>query len=179
MPYTFVPKEKHAKAYIMYPISTKSAMVVCNAVKKKPLVRARRLLEDLHEQRRSLQGKYYSKAVEYMIEALKSCEKNAEALGLDSGRLMVHMSAHHGPIMRRKRRKGNWGNLLKRTYIEVMLIESGKVAVRKTPKTKSEQKNEKEAKHETHEKQKVDHKNEEHKKEHDSKKVENKEKTGD
>ena len=98
MPYTFVPKQKHAKAYIMYPISTKSAMVVCNVVKKKPLVRAKRLLEDLHAQRRSLEGKYYSKAVEHMIEALKSCEKNAEALGhVSSSR------AYHAP--KKKKRK--------------------------------------------------------------------------
>ncbi len=140
MPYTFVPKQKHAKAYIMYPISEKSASVVCRAIKKKPLVRAKRLLEDLNLKKRSLQGKYYSKAVKHILEALNSCEKNAYALGLDSGRLMVHASAHLGPATRRRRRKSAWGNRLKRTYIEIILIEKGKEAVK--PVKKAKQKNE-------------------------------------
>ena len=143
MPYTFIPEQKHAKAYILYPMSVKSATVVCRAIKKKPLVRAKRLLEDLHAERRSLQGKYYSKSVKCILEALNSCEKNAYALGLDTGRLMVHASAHLGPAMRRRRRKSGWGNRLKRTYLELMLIEKGKEVSK--PAKKGKEKTQKQA----------------------------------
>ena len=145
MGYTFVPKQKHAKAYIMYPISEKSASVVCRAIKKKPLVRAKRLLEDLNSEKRSLQGKYYSKAVKYILEALNSCEKNAYALGLDSGRLMVHASAHLGPATRRRRRKSAWGNKLKRAYIEIILVERGKEVAKPVKKAKTKVKQEEKA----------------------------------
>ncbi len=138
MGYTFVPKQKHAKAYIMYPMSEKSASIVCRAIKKKSLVRAKRLLEDLNSEKRSLQGKYYSKSVKYILEALNSCEKNAYALGLDSGRLMVHASAHLGPATRRRRRKSAWGNRLKRAYIEIILIERGKEAAKPVKKVKTQ-----------------------------------------
>ncbi|MBI2579996.1 MAG: hypothetical protein HYW27_03780 [Candidatus Aenigmarchaeota archaeon] len=126
MPYTFEPEEKHAKAYSELPISVKSAEIVCRVIRKKPLKRAKRLLADLGTKKRSLGGKYYSGAVESIGMLLQSCEKNAEFLGLDNERLMVHASAHEGMRARRRRRKSTFGNMLKRAKVELMLIEKGK-----------------------------------------------------
>src|SRR3989338_11468037 len=127
MSYTFVPKEKHAKAYgNNIRISKKSARIVCNAIKRKPLVRGKRLLVDLQAKRRSLGGKYYSKAVDEILQLLESCEKNADNLNLEKSKLFIHASAHMGTIMRRRRRKSAFGSRLKTAHVEIMLIEKGK-----------------------------------------------------
>lgn len=126
MPYTFVPKEKYAKAYSALRISTKSAVKLCRAISRKPLVRARRLLVDLASEKRSLGRKHYTKTATEMLALLNSCEKNAESLGMEIGKLFVHASAHTGTIMRRKRRRGNFGSRMKSTNVEMMLIEKGR-----------------------------------------------------
>ncbi len=70
---TFVPKHNYARAFgTGMRISQKSASLVCRAIKNKPLTRAKRLLEDLKAERRSLEGKYYSKAVKAMLSLLNS-----------------------------------------------------------------------------------------------------------
>ena len=127
MSYTFIPKEKHAKAYgNNLRISKKSARIVCNAIKRKPLIRGKRLLIDLQAKRRHLDGKYYSKAVDEILQLLESCEKNADNLNLEKGKLFIHASAHMGTIMRRRRRRSKFGSRLKTAHIEIMLIERGK-----------------------------------------------------
>ena len=127
MSYTFIPKEKHAKAYgNNVRVSRKSATIICNVIKKKPLIRGKRLLIDLQAKRRSLRGKYYSKTVDEILQLLESCEKNADNLNLDKGKLFIHASAHKGTIMRRRRRKSAFGTQLKTANIEIMLIEKGK-----------------------------------------------------
>ena len=127
MPYTFIPKQKHAKAYTTnQKISTKSAEKICNVIKKKPLKRVKSLLIDLSTERRNLKGKYYSNSVSKILDLLESCEKNAEFLGLDNEKLFVHASATAGSIIRRRRRKSSYGSRMKSTNVEIMLIEKGK-----------------------------------------------------
>ena len=127
MSYTFIPKEKHAKAYgNNVRVSRKSATIICDVIKKKPLIRGKRLLVDLKNKSRSLRGKYYSKTVDEILQLLESCEKNADNLNLDKGKLFIHASAHKGTIMRRRRRKAKFGSQLKTANIEIMLIERGK-----------------------------------------------------
>ena len=124
MAYTFIPKEKHAKAYgNNMRISYKKASFLCKVIKKKPLTRAKRLLQDMIAQTRSLDGKYYTKTAKEMLMLLNSCEKNAEAQGLDTDYLMVHASAHKGTHFRRRRRKQNFGPSMKTANVEVVLIE--------------------------------------------------------
>lgn len=125
--YTFKPNEKFAKAFGRnLRVSRKSSTLLCNVIKKKTLVRAKRLLNDLSTGKRSLKGKYYSKTASELKGLLESCEKNAEFLGLDTGRLLVHASAHKGTIMRRRRRKSDFGTRMKSTNVEIFLIEMGK-----------------------------------------------------
>lgn len=137
MPYTFVPKQKFAKAYgTDLRISRKKAVKVCSAIRNKPLVRAKRLLVDLKEQRRTLDGKYYKKTVAEILNLLNSCEKNAEFLGLDNEKLFVNASAHKGTLLRRRRRKSGYGSRMKSSNVEVMLVERGKESKTKVSKKK-------------------------------------------
>lgn len=129
MGYTFVPAQRHAKACNNnLRISSKNAEIVCRAIRKKKLSVARRLLEGLVDGTRDLRGKYYTKAAAEILGLLGSCEKNAENLGLDKGRLFVHASASEGTHMRRGRRKASFGSRMKMTNVEVMLIERGQAA---------------------------------------------------
>jgi len=123
MPYTFEPKERHAKAWGWFRISTKDAKVICRVIRKKPLKRVKRLLEDLLAKRRSLEGKYYTKAVMHIKRLLESCEKNAEYKGLDKEKLIVYASAHKGPTLIRARRKREHGIRFKSTNVEIILVE--------------------------------------------------------
>lgn len=137
MKYTFTPKEKFAKLCATNRrISTKSAVKLCSVIRKKTLTRAKRLLNDLSLEKRSLDGKHYTKTAKEILSLLEGCQKNAEFLGLDTGRLMVHASAHKGQRFRRRRRKAAYGSLLKATNVEIMLIERGKEKKRKKSEKK-------------------------------------------
>jgi ribosomal protein L22 len=136
---TFVPKYRHAKAFgVNVRISQKKASIVCRAIRYKPLRRAKRLLVDLDEGRRTLGGKYYTKAVAEILNLVNSCEKNAAFAGLDMDKLFVHACAHKGTNIQRRRRKGAFGNTLKNANVEVMLIEMGKEPKRQVAKKKIE-----------------------------------------
>lgn len=148
MSYTINPKEKHAKARSTLFISPKDALIVCRAIRKKKLTTAKRLLEDLDAKKRSLGGKYYSHAVSAILKMLKSCEKNAENLGLEMGRLFVYASASYGPNMRRRRRRSDFGHLLKVTNLEIVLAEQGKETVSRAPAKKEQAKEKSEARKE-------------------------------
>jgi large subunit ribosomal protein L22 len=126
--YTYKPKEPHAKAFGRnLPISTKNAQFVCKLIRGKKLNQSRRLLLDMKDGRRSINGKTYTKTVAEILELIGSCEKNAEFKGLDSERLFIHASAHKGFAFRRRRRKSAFGSRLKRTHVEIILIEKGKL----------------------------------------------------
>jgi ribosomal protein L22 len=140
MPYTFVPKEKHAKVYGNdVRISTKTSVKICSVIRGKPLARAKRLLVDLSAKKRSLDGQYHTKTVNEILSLLESCEKNAEFLGLDNEKLFVHASAHKGTHIKRRRRKAAFGSTLKSTNVEIFLIERGKESKTKVPKKKIEE----------------------------------------
>ena len=126
MPYTFKPKEPHAKAWAWLNVSLKDAKVICRVIRKKKLSQVKRLLDDLLAQRRSLEGRYYTKTVRGVKKILENCEKNAEYLGLDKDRLFVYASAHKGPTLWRPRRKADFGNIMKSTNVEIILVEKGK-----------------------------------------------------
>lgn len=137
IPYTFVPEQKYARAHgNSLRISRKASVIVCRAIKKKPLSRAKRLLNDMISEKRSLDGKYYTKAAKEILMLLNSCEKNAEFMGLENEKLMVHASASKGANMRRRRRKAKFGSGMKSTNIEIYLIERGKESKTKVSKKK-------------------------------------------
>ncbi len=108
-------------------------MILCRLIRGKKLSQVKRLLEDLESRRRAVEGKYYTKAVSEFIKLLNSCEKNAESAGLDIERMFVHASASRGTIFRRRRRRAKFGNAMKNTHVEMILIEHGKEKKEKEP----------------------------------------------
>lgn len=114
--------KKSARAYgRALRISTKSSTVVCRAVSGKNLVKGKMLLQDLVDQNRSLEGKYYTNASKQILNIIKSAEANAEFKGLDIGRLVIFASAHKGFTFMRPRRLKMRRTKRKMTNIQVVL----------------------------------------------------------
>lgn len=129
--YTFKPKNPTAKVSgSNLQISTKDAQKISRVIRGKKLKTVKRLLEDLSNKKRSLRGKYHTKAVNLFLEMIENCEKNAEFKGLDENLLFVHSSASKGMKLMRRRRKAAFGSKLKSTNLEIMLIEKGKGSIR-------------------------------------------------
>jgi len=125
--YTIKPKQRYAKAYgANLQASTKDMIKICKVIRGKKLKTVKRLLNDLNLKKRSIGGKYYSKAVAEVLNLLNSCEKNADGLALEKERLFVHASASYGSRVNRRRRKAAFGSRMKYTNLEIFLIERGK-----------------------------------------------------
>jgi ribosomal protein L22 len=99
--------------------------VLCDELRGKRLDKAKQLLEDLIAQKRSLNGKYYTKAARTILQVLKDAEANARVKGLGLERLFVKQAkADKGyrlitPKSRwRFRRRG-----AKVTHLEIILEE--------------------------------------------------------
>ncbi len=133
MPYTYEPDVSHARAFgSNLRVSPKNSQILCRVIRNKKLDVVKRLLNDLISTKRSLDGKYYTKAATSMLELVESCEANAKEKGLDAAKLFVHAAATHGSMMRRGRRKSSFGSRMKATNMEVILYETGLSNVAKT-----------------------------------------------
>jgi len=114
--------KKSARAYgRALRISTKSSVVVCRAVSGKNLDKGKRLLQDLLDEKRSLEGKYYTNTSKGILDVVKSAESNAEFKGLDLSRLVIFASAHQGFTFMRPRRLKMRRTRRKMTNIQVVL----------------------------------------------------------
>ncbi len=97
--------KKTAKVYgSSLDISPKKAGVLCKAINRRPLKKAKQLIEGLVTEKRSIEGKYYTNPAKEMLRLLESAEKNAEFMGLDTEKLTVFASAHKGLVYFRPRR---------------------------------------------------------------------------
>lgn len=104
-------------------ISPKSSVTVCKAINGRHLSKGSRLLADLANRKRSLNGKYYDNCVVAISELLKSAEANAESKGLDPNKLMIHASSHRGYTFRRPRRFKMRGQARKIANVQIVLEE--------------------------------------------------------
>lgn len=116
---TAVAKEISAK------VSLKHSQVLCKAIKGKRIEKAKRLLEDLIASKRSLKGKYYTKASKKLLEILKTAEANAKQKNLDVEKLWVKQAvANKGrTFILPKSRWGMRGRKSKSTNLTVILEE--------------------------------------------------------
>ncbi|MFO7872437.1 MAG: 50S ribosomal protein L22, partial [Candidatus Undinarchaeales archaeon] len=141
-------------------ISTKEAYEVANAVKGKKISKAKALLEDVLDKKRSIPFKRYNKRVPHRKEGasgrypfntssaflnlLEELEANAESQGLNKERLVVIHAATHNGGFSRGNYKGSPQNT-PITHIELVAEEvSGKSG--KKSKKKSKKKPKKESK---------------------------------
>lgn len=97
--------KKSAKAYgRALNISTKHSVIMCRAISGMNIVKAKRLLQDMADGKRDLDGKYYTNVTKEMLSLVKAAEANAEFKGLDTSRLIIFASAHKGFTFYRPRR---------------------------------------------------------------------------
>lgn len=102
-------------------ISTKKSVKVCKKLNNMKLEKAERLLNDLIDERRNLNGKHYTKTCQHILQVLESAKNNANYKGISEERLRIRtITAEQGPTRRRLRRTG-FGNEMKNTHIKVVL----------------------------------------------------------
>jgi large subunit ribosomal protein L22 len=104
-------------------ISTKNSIIVCRAINGKNLIKAKNLLSDFVEQKRSIDGKYYTKTSEEVLGLLKSAEANATFKGLDTARMVINASAHKGFSFIRPRRSKLKRTRRKMTNVQIVLVQ--------------------------------------------------------
>lgn len=116
-------------------VSTKSSKVVCKRLRGMELKKAKKFLEDLQAQKRSIDGKYYTKVSIELYELIGSAEKNAEFKNLDTNNMFVaHVASQNGTSMRRRRHKSKLGNRIKATHLEIILKERAIAGAKPAPK---------------------------------------------
>ena len=69
--------------------SLKDSIFLFKQIRRKPLKKAKSLLNDLISQKRDLDGKYYTGSSKVILELLGDAEANAEAKGLDTEKLFI------------------------------------------------------------------------------------------
>lgn len=114
-----VAKETNAK------VSLKHSLVLCKAIKGKRVEGASKLLEDLVNKKRSLKGKYYTKASKKFLDILKAAEANAKQKNLAVEKLFVkNVVANKGETTIRPRTRWHLrGRTAKSTNIEITVEE--------------------------------------------------------
>jgi ribosomal protein L22 len=115
---------KMASASSTLRISHKNAAKVCKALNKKRFVNAKKILNDILNQKTTLKRKYYTKTSEEMLKLLMQLEFNARKKGLDSDNMFLFISAHRGPTLHRARRRWRkFGTRLKSCHVQAVLSD--------------------------------------------------------
>jgi len=104
-------------------VSLKTSQVLCRKITGMNLEKAKGVMEELISEKRSLDGRYYTKTSKEMLSLLKSAESNAEVKGLDTSRLNVQASSHTGFTFMRPRRLKMRRTRRKITNIQVLLVQ--------------------------------------------------------
>jgi hypothetical protein len=138
--YTFPITKEMATAKTTAKISTKSAKTIAKKINRKNFLMSKTLVEKMYLGKKSLNGKFYTKASEEIFKLLKLLEANALSRGLNAEGMELLFSAHMGPNYQRGRRKQHYGTKMKITHIHAV-IKPGKV--KKVKPVKVEKKKEK------------------------------------
>ena len=70
-------------------VSLKDSVVLFKNIKNKPVNKAKTLLNELLSEKKDIEGRYFTKASEQILELIEDCEANAELKGLDKDRLFI------------------------------------------------------------------------------------------
>lgn len=101
--------------------STKASLKICKAINRKSFDSAKKFIEDLIDEKKSLDGKFHTKSAKEILTLLTSVENNAKAKNVDPTGMEVFISTHKGPTYYRGRRKRSFGVRLKMTHVQVVL----------------------------------------------------------
>lgn len=122
MKYAINSKEK-ARALGTLSISSKNATKVCKELNRKKFSDAKKFLESLIDEKRSIRGKYFTKTSKEILKLLNQLESNAKAQNIDTTQLNLFISAHKGSTMYRSKRDRRHGVQLKSAHIQAVLSD--------------------------------------------------------
>ena len=105
------------------PISTKDSVAICRKLSGMNLEKGKSFLLGMLSEKRSIDGKFHTKAAFEIIGLLNSAESNAEFKGLNPDRMIISASAHEGYTFYRPRRFKVHGRKKKVTHVQVVLQE--------------------------------------------------------
>jgi len=136
-------------------ISTKQAIEICNYLRRKPVQRAKTILEEVialkhpipfkrftngvgHKKGKLDAGRFPQKASKEFLALIQSAEINAQTKGLHTGDLIIsHICAHQAS---RPMHYGRRQREMKRSHVEVVLSEKAKKENKAEKEKKSEPK---------------------------------------
>jgi len=124
MGYTIPVTKEMACAQTDIRASPKATMAVCKRLNRRQFVNAKNLAQRIIEKKADINGKYHTKATQYVLELLESVEKNAQQKKLDLTKMKLNISCHAGPKMMRSRHKSSIGMRIKICKVQVVLIPS-------------------------------------------------------
>ncbi len=114
---------KMASASTTLRISHKNAAKVCKALNRKRFVDAKKVLNDILNQKTTLKRKYYTKTSKEILKLLIQLEFNARKKGLDLDNMFLFISAHRGPTLHRARRRWRkFGTRLKSCHVQAVFL---------------------------------------------------------
>ena len=119
--FTFPIEKEMACAKSSLPISSIHAHTVCKKINGKEFLRARKFLDDLKNEKDSINGKYYTKTVTELRNFLHTLESNAVAQNFDIEAMKIFISVSKGPRMYRSKRKRNFGLAMKISNVQAVL----------------------------------------------------------
>ncbi|MCD6226497.1 MAG: hypothetical protein J7J93_01745 [Candidatus Aenigmarchaeota archaeon] len=70
-------------------VSLKDSKIIFDKIRNKPTKKAKQFLNDLLNEKISINGKYYTKATKEILDLIEDAEKNAEAKNLDVDKLFI------------------------------------------------------------------------------------------
>lgn len=152
--YTIISDKEHsARAMALdLPISTKYSIEICNALRLKPLEKAKEILRGViklktpipfkryklnigHKKGPLAAGRYPVKASEYILKLLNQVETNAQDKGLNTNNLVIkHIKADYGSRVWHRGRQSR--QRMKKTHLEVVTEEMEKETKSKRNKQK-------------------------------------------
>jgi len=107
-----------------FSISPLNAVKVCKAINRKKFIDAKKILDNLLNEKISLNGKYFTKTTKEILKLLYQLENNAKNKNLDPDKLFLFISAHKGPTLHRARRRWQkFGSKLKSCHVQAVLSD--------------------------------------------------------
>lgn len=106
-------------------VSMKHSIALCREIKNKRVENAKKLMEDLISEKRSLRGKYYTKAAKKFLEILKNAENNAKNKNLNTEKLFIKIAKADRAFtyIKPKSRVGLRGRRAKLTNLTIEVVE--------------------------------------------------------
>jgi len=107
------------------PVSFRHSRIICGEIKGKKVDKAKKILEDISNGKRDLDGKYYTKTVNKILDIIKSAEANAKQKNLAVDRLFIkNATADKGEAMYRPKTRWNLrGRRQKSSNIKIVVEE--------------------------------------------------------